>query len=517
LVRIPAHQSWQSTIVLERCHRLLSVLGNCLAAHTNLAIQVVFQGLPDECDHAPETFYAVLSHNHRMKIEDLRRPILQIREVLSIASGCININQCFNLSICPQGTKTIDWDLAQDECDLEAILIPILLAFAGAKPSASALPTDLINSVVEPASEGSRYPWCPADEIRSVLHAGTIGVHSEFLINAETNLFLPRLLKARKLMVPETPGEAFRCRHLVQWGISKGRRKDLLRGLATVTGQAVWIAEDSFYRSIGLGIQREPGLGICLDDQTAHYDAKRPSRLETMLTSPWKISPQDQQRTRRIIDRITHSHISKYNQSPQQDIASRLSTTDAILVVDQRAGDQSIVSAGGSPKTFTAMLCEAIAIANGKRQIIVKTHPDANSGVKAAHYTPEMLAHFAHHDNITVLTDDVDPYCVFAACSDVLVCSSGLGFEALLAGKRVICHGLPFYAGWGLTRDHLRCVRRKIQRTIEEIFFLTILRYSLHIDPIRGHVVDFEHSLEYLLLARELFLNSKNRTQPGEG
>ena len=27
------------------------------------------------------------------------------------------------------------------------------------------------------------------------------------------------------------------------------------------------------------------------------------------------------------------------------------------------------------------------------------------------------------------------------------------GFDALLRGKRVVTHGLPFYAGWGLTTD----------------------------------------------------------------
>lgn len=31
--------------------------------------------------------------------------------------------------------------------------------------------------------------------------------------------------------------------------------------------------------------------------------------------------------------------------------------------------------------------------------------------------------------------------------------TSTLGFEALLRGKPVTCLGMPFYAGWGLTRD----------------------------------------------------------------
>jgi hypothetical protein len=33
----------------------------------------------------------------------------------------------------------------------------------------------------------------------------------------------------------------------------------------------------------------------------------------------------------------------------------------------------------------------------------------------------------------------------------VYTVSSGMGFEAVLAGRHVICFGSPFYAGWGFT------------------------------------------------------------------
>ncbi|MEZ5684748.1 MAG: hypothetical protein R3D78_02115 [Paracoccaceae bacterium] len=36
---------------------------------------------------------------------------------------------------------------------------------------------------------------------------------------------------------------------------------------------------------------------------------------------------------------------------------------------------------------------------------------------------------------------------------EVWTMTSLLGFEALLRGKSVTCAGMPFYAGWGLTRD----------------------------------------------------------------
>jgi capsular polysaccharide export protein len=36
---------------------------------------------------------------------------------------------------------------------------------------------------------------------------------------------------------------------------------------------------------------------------------------------------------------------------------------------------------------------------------------------------------------------------------EVHVMASPAVIEGLLRGCRVICHGIPFYAGWGLTRD----------------------------------------------------------------
>lgn len=54
------------------------------------------------------------------------------------------------------------------------------------------------------------------------------------------------------------------------------------------------------------------------------------------------------------------------------------------------------------------------------------------------------------------------------------VVTSQLGFEALLAGKRVHCFGMPFYAGWGLTEDSQSCARRSVERSLEAVFMRRI-------------------------------------------
>ena len=60
------------------------------------------------------------------------------------------------------------------------------------------------------------------------------------------------------------------------------------------------------------------------------------------------------------------------------------------------------------------------------------------------------------------------------------------GFEALLRGKSVTTHGLPFYAGWGLSTDLTRCPRRNRVRTIDELTEIAFTRYTRHMDPYTG-------------------------------
>jgi capsular polysaccharide export protein len=64
--------------------------------------------------------------------------------------------------------------------------------------------------------------------------------------------------------------------------------------------------------------------------------------------------------------------------------------------------------------------------------------------------------------------------------------SSLTGFDALLRGKPVTTHGLPFYAGWGLTIDlvqaHACLNRRKRRLTIDELVAGALLRYPIYWD-----------------------------------
>jgi capsular polysaccharide export protein len=68
---------------------------------------------------------------------------------------------------------------------------------------------------------------------------------------------------------------------------------------------------------------------------------------------------------------------------------------------------------------------------------------------------------------------------------EVHVNTSLAGFEALLRLKPVTTYGVPFYAGWGLTRD-LGDVpaRRTRKRTLDELVAAALLLYPRYLDPV---------------------------------
>jgi capsular polysaccharide export protein len=78
------------------------------------------------------------------------------------------------------------------------------------------------------------------------------------------------------------------------------------------------------------------------------------------------------------------------------------------------------------------------------------------------------------------------------ACDELHTLTSLAGFDALLRGKRVVTHGQPFYAGWGLTEDRatggVAWARRQRRLALDELVAGTLLRYPIYWDcQLRGY------------------------------
>ena len=62
--------------------------------------------------------------------------------------------------------------------------------------------------------------------------------------------------------------------------------------------------------------------------------------------------------------------------------------------------------------------------------------------------------------------------------------TSLLGFEALLRGLPVTCHGQPFYAGWGLTTDRVPIPRRGRRLDLDHLIHGALIAYPRYVDPL---------------------------------
>lgn len=291
-------------------------------------------------------------------------------------------------------------------------------------------------------------------------------------------------------------------------GIYPSREHTHIIAEALKHNEKIYIFEDCFLRSIFSHVydvepKLKKSIGYTIDDITHYIDASLPSRLEKMLNDPNLIITEEQkQRARNCIDKILKTHLSKYNNQPICKPEIGRAGVKKVLVVDQSFGDWSIIKGQGSEKVFYNMLQKAVS-ENPDADIIVKTHPDTMSGNREGYYTG-----LEQHDNIYPMTEPINPISLIKYVDKVYVCTTQLGFEALMCGKEVHTFGIPFYSGWGLTIDEQKCNRRTNTRTLEEIFYIAYIMYSHYVNPQKKCKCEIEEAMDYLLNLRKEYEES---------
>lgn len=107
---------------------------------------------------------------------------------------------------------------------------------------------------------------------------------------------------------------------------------------------------------------------------------------------------------------------------------------------------------------------------------------------------------FALENGIEVISEQVSSFSILAQADEVYTVSAKIGFDAVLLGKTVHCYGLPFYAGWGLTKDKVACSRRNIKVKKEELFAAICLFFTRYLHPITGEPSHFQAFVRLILL-----------------
>lgn len=335
-----------------------------------------------------------------------------------------------------------------------------------------------------------------------------------------TTLFIKPKPRLKNLLHPDH----FRVNYhqpLLVWGLAK--RLQVYKKLQKKATEqpsdipTIYCMEDGFIRSNGLGATLLAPLSVVLDKQGIYYDATQPSDLETSLRECQTLSSQQHARVQMLQEKLLTQRVSKYNVGAGIDVSSirhnswmkdaKASGKRRALIIGQVEDDLSVQYCGSTIKTNSGLI-ERVRQDNPDAYLIYKPHPDVEAGLRAGKVTEACLGQVE-----AIAYDTAMPDCL-EWVDAVHTISSLTGFEALLRGLDVTCYGLPFYAGWGLTKDidakslpkaeYLERRKRNTALTLQQLIYCSLIRYPLYRLPDGYGLTQVEQVIDYLYPPKNL-------------
>lgn len=176
-----------------------------------------------------------------------------------------------------------------------------------------------------------------------------------------------------------------------------------------------------------------------------------------------------------------------------------------VVIIDQsRKSKQELKKVFAREESFKQMVLDAKEQHPGAAFFLLQP-PSVLQGKKKGY-----LKKFALENGIEIISEQVSSFSILAQADEVYTVSAKIGFDAVLLGKTVHCYGLPFYAGWGLTKDKVACSRRNIKVKKEELFAAICLFFTRYLHPITGEPSHFQAFVRLILLqVPQLFENKR--------
>ena len=316
-----------------------------------------------------------------------------------------------------------------------------------------------------------------------------------------------------------TQGRIKRILHLAGWSVTIGRPSgddwvgvwgaapSAERGLAVAEGRdaPVLRVEDAFLRSLHPGrVEREPPLGLVLDRTGLHFDASRPSDLETLLVDDPLDDAAQLNTARDLMARFCSARLSKYSAyNPELPLPA----PGYVLVIDQVEGDASVLASVPGPDMARARFAEMLYYAQTEHpaaRILIRSHPETLAGKRSGHFTKDQA-----QGRISFVDGAFAPMDLLEGAIAVYTLSSQMGFEAILAGHKPRVFGTPFYAGWGLTEDEHQLIRRQRRLTRAQLFAGAMMRYPVWYDPYHDRLCDLERVIGTLEATQRAWIEDR--------
>lgn len=299
----------------------------------------------------------------------------------------------------------------------------------------------------------------------------------------------------------------------IVWGQkNKKTLKQKLHQINHKLSHKIFCMEDGFIRSNGLGATLLDPVSVVLDDIGIYYDANEPSKLENILVNIW-LSDEQKERANKLKESLLKNGVSKYNvgHNDQQffekiNQLKQQKNCSIHLVIGQVEDDASVQNSLSCVQTNGELLTKVRQIYPNDI-VIYKPHPDIEAGLRVGEVALDAL------QCADVIAQDIaisECLLLLGERDKVHTISSLSGFEALVRGLNVVCYGLPFYAGFGLTEDiddvkynHTKRQavfnrRKRSPLTIEELIFATLIDYPLYHLPHGYGLATPEQTIEFL-------------------
>lgn len=265
--------------------------------------------------------------------------------------------------------------------------------------------------------------------------------------------------------------------------------------------------EDGFIRSIGLGADKVPPLSLVIDDDGIYFDPNSKSKLIKILEEVSNnITEEQKQKARDTINFIVKNGISKYNLADNVELPKELiekikiksDDIKVVLVVGQVGDDESIIKGSGDVKD-SATLVEIAKKENPNAIILYRPHPDVWYKKREESIDLSYISTIS-----TVVPPNVSLNSMWDIVDVVYTITSLTGFEALLRNKHVVCFGLPFYSGYGLTEDRIEHPHRNLKLDLETFFYASYIKYPIY------SIGGLEETLEYISSQKFDFLYNQS-------
>lgn len=210
-------------------------------------------------------------------------------------------------------------------------------------------------------------------------------------------------------------------------------------------------------------------LSVVMDRGGAYYDATRETDCERTIAGQKELLPRQIEQVETICSLVRDNGICNDISAPDLNLPPVAMNKKRILVVDQPQADLSIEYGLANGDTFRKMLAAAKK-ENPKDEIIVLAR-------EGGHYDT-----LESKGRTTVVKERVNTVSLVAQCDKVYVCTSMVGLEALMCGRPTRVFGMPFFAGWGLTKDEIKPIRPRRQRSLHELLYAYLFRYVHWLD-----------------------------------